>query len=481
MSPGDRREYQYRDCKGASGGRWISGQHGRTPVLVSIALTDLLAAIDTTGVSVAMPQIARHLHVPPSAAQWVVNGFGLAMVSLLIVAGKVGDRYGHRKLYLWGLVIFGLGSLGCGVSTSLSQLTLLRFIQGVGGAILYTCGWALIARLWEDRERAFAVTAAFFAIGFIAGPPIAGWLAGTAVGGFAGWHLIFLINIPVVVAALVIAHRFTPHVDTDPSARANILSVALLMVGLMLLVQALSHPDQLAAWAVAAASGLALALSEQRGRDKLLDTGLFRNRTFVSANMATMLLMLAVSGFSFASMFFMQYALGYSSLSAGVRMLPVPVFMAAFAGVGSQIRQWRRGAIATGLLSVAALGWLLINGGRGSYWTGLFPAFLLLGAGGGLLMTSVVSAVMGSAPQAKAGTASGLLSTLQQIGALVGVAAVSGIVSNFPLAIGVLLVAALGALAAGFMIEPRPRLPGGPVLGSDAVEAASDAPIASGS
>jgi len=429
---------------------------GRGLVLVSIALADLLAAIDTTGVSVAVPQIARHLHVPPSSAQWVVNGFGLAMVSLLILAGKVGDRYGHRKLYLWGLAIFGLGSLGCGVSTYLTQLTVLRFIQGVGGAILYTCGWALIARLWEDREKAFAVTAAFFAIGVITGPPLAGWLAGLTVAGFAGWHFIFLINIPVVVAALIIAYRFTPHVDTDPSARASILSVALLMVSLMLLVQALSHPGQFGVWAAAGVSGLAFVLSEQRGHEKLLDTDLFRNRTFVSANMASMLLMLAVSGFSFASMFFMQYALGYSSLSAGVRMLPVPIFMAAFAGVGSQIHQWRRGAIATGLLSVAALGWLLINGGRGSYWTGLFPTFILLGAGGGLLMTSVVSAVMGSAPAAKAGTASGLLNTLQQIGALIGVAAVSGIVSSFSLVVGILLVAALGVLIAGFLIEPRP-------------------------
>jgi len=450
---------------------------GRTAVLVSIALADLLAAIDTTGVSVAVPQIARHLHVPPSSAQWVVNGFGLAMVSLLILAGKVGDRYGHRKLYLWGLAIFGLGSLGCGLSATLGQLTVLRFVQGVGGAILYTCGWALIARLWEDREKAFAVTAAFFAIGVIAGPPIAGWLAGITVGGFAGWHLVFLINIPVVVAALAIAYRFTPRVQTDPSARASIVSVALLMAGLMLLVQALSHPSQHSLWALVALCAVALVVSERRVHNRLLDTALFRSRTFVFANAASMLLMLVVSGFAFGAMFFMQYALGYSSLAAGLCMLPVPVCMAIFAGVGSQIHQWRRGAIATGLLTVAAMGWLLINGGQGSYWTGLFPAFTLLGAGGGLLMTSVVSAVMGSAPAPKAGTASGLLNTLQQIGALIGVASVSGIVSDFPLVVWILLFAALGVLVAGFLIEPRPVAVGETLPGDIVARVATEPPF----
>jgi len=428
---------------------------GRALVLISIALADLLAAIDVTGVNVAVPQIARHLHVPPSLAQWVPNAYTLAMVSLLILAGKIGDRYGHRRLYLWGLVVFGLGSLGCGVSASLTQLAALRFFQGIGSAILYTCGWALIAHLWEDREKAFAVTAAFFSLGVVIGPPVAGWLAGISLGGFAGWHLVFLINIPVVLVALAVAAVFTPSIQRDETARASILSAGLLMFGLMSLVQALSHPGQYAAWAGAAALLLALLFSERSVKAKLLETALFQSRTFTAANAVSMLIMVVVTGFSFVATFFMQDTLKYSSLSTGLRMLPVPAMMVIFAGIGSQVRQWRRGAIASGILAVVALGYLLINGGRGSYWTGFFIAFCLLGAGGGLLMTSVVSAVMGSAPSAKAGTASGLLNTFQQIGALVGVAAVAGIIGNFRLASGLLTAAALGALAAALLMEPR--------------------------
>ncbi|MDH4359098.1 MAG: MFS transporter, partial [Candidatus Berkelbacteria bacterium] len=183
-------------------------------ILIGLALADLLGAIDATGVNIALPTITKNLDIPIVLAQWIPNSYTLVLVGALIFMGKVGDIIGPKKLYLIGLSLFGLTSLALGFINDAPLLIAIRALQGLGTAILYTMPMSIIAHLWKEREKAFAVTASFFAAGMLVGPLIGGFLTGLNFGNFHGWHLIFLLNVPFIIFGIIVAAKFIPKIET---------------------------------------------------------------------------------------------------------------------------------------------------------------------------------------------------------------------------------------------------------------------------
>ena len=172
-------------------------------ILVAVGLADLLGSIDTTGINIILPKITENFDINISLSQWVVTAYVLAMVSTLMIAGKVCDLIGAKKTYIFGLILFGISSLFIGLFNSFYLIIIFRILQGIGTAILYAAPLSIIAHLWKNREKAFSVTAMFFSAGLVVGPVLGGLFANIQLGNFAGWHLLFLLNIPIVLAAII--------------------------------------------------------------------------------------------------------------------------------------------------------------------------------------------------------------------------------------------------------------------------------------
>ena len=413
-------------------------------------MADLLGAIDATGVNIALPTITKNLDIPVVLAQWIPNAYTLALVGTLIFMGKIGDIIGPKKLYLIGLSLFGLTSIALGFINNASALITIRALQGLGTAILYTMPMSIIAHLWKEREKAFAVTASFFAAGMLVGPLIGGFLTGLNLGNFYGWHLIFLLNIPFIIFAIIIAARFIPKIETS-KFKVDFLSVFLLLAGLAVIILALSIISK---WFIFIGLLLLLLLYfyEKKIEYPLLDFSLFRNQTFTAFNVVSSLTMVAVIGMSFVLTFYLQDVLGWNSMQAGLAFLPVPVATGIVAALCGKMKNWKMGAFLTSGLILGGMLLLAQVTPEISYFKLILPAMILIAAGSGVLMTVGFAAIIGSAPTEKSGGASGILNTLQQLGSLIGIALVAGIVFKYNLAFYVLsIVASIGVIAAFFV------------------------------
>jgi MFS family permease len=420
-------------------------------ILIGLAIADLLGAIDSTGVNIALPTITKDLGIPIIIAQWIPNAYTLVLVSMLIFMGRVGDMIGVKRLYIIGLILFGAASLALGFINSTYPLIIVRGLQGLGTAILYTMPMAIIAHLWEEREKAFAVTASFFAAGMLVGPLIGGLLTGINVGSFHGWHFIFLLNIPFIIFGTIIAAKYIPVL---PSKREKLdyLSIFLLFGALILIVLSLS----IISWCyilVGLLMLLLLYLYEKRIKFPLLDFTLFKNRTFTAANLVSFFAMVSIIGMSFVLTFYLQDILGWSSTKAGLAFIPVPVATGIVAAFSGKIKSWKLGAyLSSGLILIGMILLTQVNPNI-SYFKLILPAVILIAAGSGVLMTVMFAAILGSAPTEKSGSASGILNTLQQLGGLIGVALVAAIALRYKLSFTVLAITALAGIIAAFFVK----------------------------
>ncbi|MEI8143472.1 MAG: MFS transporter [Candidatus Berkelbacteria bacterium] len=423
-------------------------------ILLGLAIADFLGAIDSTGINVALPTITRDLSIPISVSQWIPNIYTLILVSTLIFWGKVGDQIGPKKLYIIGLSIFGITSLALGLSNNAVVIIILRAIQGLSTAILYTMPMAIIAHLWKDREKAFAVTASFFAGGMLVGPLIGGVLTGLEVYGLHGWHLLFLLNIPFVIFGLIVAQKFIPVLPQKPAEKYDFLSIVLFLSGLSMIVLSLTL---ISTWFLPIGLLLIILLYfyEKNQKQPLLDFQLFKNRTFLAANIISFCTMVAVIGMSFILTFYLQDTLGWSSTMAGLAFLPVPIFTGIFAGIGGQIKDWRLGGFLTSvLLLVGMLALTQLSPSR-PYYQIILPAMILISAGSGILMSTLFAAILGSAPTDKSGTASGFLNTLQQLGSLIGIALIAGLVVQYRLSFSILAIFTIFGVVAAFFMQKK--------------------------
>lgn len=389
-----------------------------------------MPGIDGTAVNVALPIVQRDLHAGSGAIQWVVEGYALFLSALILAGGSLGDRLGRRRMFAWGVAMFAAASAGCAASHTVAELIAARCVQGMGGALLVPESLALISASFEERERGAAIGtwSGFLAAAMAVGPLLGGWLVETF-----SWRLVFVINLPIAVAILLLTFRFVPESrDEEGGPQIDWMGAALATMSLALLTYGfitLQDPHSLAPGASAAAAGLLIfvvfAAVERRSTSPMIPLGIFSSRAFCVANVYTLMLY-AVLG---ASLFFLPFDLinirGYTPLAAGAALLPVILLMFAssrwsgslVARVGARLPM-TIGAIAAGA-GFTMLGFAHVNG---SYWTTVFPGIVMLGIGTSTFVAPLTTLVMNSAPIAHAGSASGINNAISRVAGLLAIA-----------------------------------------------------------
>ncbi|MET7485299.1 MFS transporter [Streptomyces sp. NPDC005538] len=411
----------------------------RTVLLVMCA-GYFLVLLDVTVVNVALPRIGAGLHTDIGGLQWVVDGYALALAALMLTSGTAGDRYGHKRVVLAGLAVFGAGSLACGLAPDVAVLVAARVVQGIGAALLLPGTLAIISRAFPDdaaRARAIGVWAGVGSLALPAGP-----LLGGALTDWLGWRAIFLINVPVVLFALV---RSAAVVQESREARARRLDVpGLLLGGLLLLATTYAFieggrggadsPPVLIAATVAVLALVALTAAElRRGDEAMLPPALLRRPAFDAANATAGIMNLGTLGTLFVLMLYLQSVQQRSALVAGLAVLPLFAPLAVIAPFGGRItsRIGSRLPATAGLL-IAATGLALLTRAQPhSGLPALLPALLLWGIGCGLLTPAVVAAAIATVPADRAGLASAVNNTARQTGGAIGIA-VAGAVAGPP-------------------------------------------------
>jgi MFS transporter, DHA2 family, methylenomycin A resistance protein len=399
-------------------------------VLTAVCMGQFMLQLDTTIVNVALPSIARSLHASTSGLQWVVDGYILALASLLLSSGRMGDRSGHKRVYLVGLAIFALGSGLCALASTTGELVCFRVLQGVGAAIELPPTLALITMTFpQGRERAHAVGlwAAAGGVSLVVGPV----LGGVLLQAFA-WPVVFLVNLPVALAAALLVVAAVPDTHEPRAGRLDLPGQALGAAGLALLaaaaIQAGRHGIFTSLPALLLVSGvLALAafvLVERSSAAPMLPLGYFRDSTYAAANAAGLIMGFVMFSVLFIFALYFQQVAGYSPLEGGLSFIPL---CGAFAITGPLIGRnvhrtgsWPPMAAGLALLAFGAL--LLLRLGIHSGYGTVWPAFLVIGIGYGITSTPMAAAVLGAVPAGRAGMASSTMNTARQVGGVFGIA-----------------------------------------------------------
>ncbi|HEV7726507.1 MAG TPA: MFS transporter [Modestobacter sp.] len=406
---------------GTAPGRWV---------LLATVLASAMALLDATAINVALPTIGADLGSSLAGLQWSVTGYTLALASLILLGGALGDRYGRRRVFVTGVVWFAAASLVCGLAQSTGQLVAARVVQGIGGALLTPGSLAIIQSSFRPVDRARAI-GLWSALGGVAG------LLGPSFGGFlvdaVSWRWVFGVNAPLAVLTLL-ATRHVPE-SRDPTAHGRFdvpgaVLCALALAGLTYaLIAAGNDPGGtpvVVAGVVALAAGAAFVVRERRTADPMLPPAVFADRQFTGANLSTLAVYGALGGASFFLVLQLQTVLGYDATLAGAAMLPSTlalILLSARAGALAQ-RIGPRWPMTIGPL-VAATGMLLLTqvGAGSPYWTGVLPGSLLLGLGMSLVVAPLTATVLGAAPGALAGVASGVNNAVARAAQLLAVAA----------------------------------------------------------
>jgi EmrB/QacA subfamily drug resistance transporter len=403
-------------------------------ILAATILASSMGFIDGSVITVALPAIQHALRAETAGAQWIVNGYMLFLGAFVLVGGALGDRLGRRRIFLIGILLFTLASIGCGVAPSVGVLIGARALQGLGAALLTPTSLAIIGASFDEQERGRAIGtwAGLAALTTAAGPVLGGWLVDTI-----SWRAIFLINVPLALVAIVLAIRCVPESGDDQARGIDWTGAVLVATGLAAVIWALTALPERGAKdsAVIAALiggvvllGVFLAL-EGRRKDAMMPLGLYRSRAFSSTNLLTLFLYFALSG----TLFFLPFALirlgGYSATAAGAALLP----FAAIMGLGSTWagrladRLGPRPSLVAGPL-IAGSGLLLLAFAEPShYWTGIFPAILVLSIGMTTTVAPLTATVMAAVDQRHAGLASGINNAVARIAALLAVAALGAL------------------------------------------------------
>ncbi|GAB3681156.1 MFS transporter [Angustibacter aerolatus] len=405
--------------------------------LVAVCTGLFMLLLDITIVNVALPDIQQSFGASLSGLQWVIDAYALTLAALQLTAGSVADLLGRRRVYAAGIVVFTLGSLACGLSDSVLTLSLARAGQGVGGAIMFATGLSLLANAFSGRERgvAFGVFGGVTGLATAAGPVVGGALI--SVGS---WPLIFFVNIPIGIGALIVTLRGVDESRDERASRPDLVGFVTFSLALTALVLGLIRSSGdgwssplVVACLVAAPVLLALfVLAQLRGRHPMFDLRLLRVPTFTGG-------LLAAIGIS-ASMFsvltyiviYLQGLLGYTPLQTGLRTLPFSgvVFLTAIVAGRLTSHVPTKALIGPGFLLVAA-GLLLMRGiGTTTEWTHLLPGLLVAGVGTGLINVPLASTAVGVVPPQRSGMASGASSTFRQVGIATGIATLGTVFSS---------------------------------------------------
>jgi EmrB/QacA subfamily drug resistance transporter len=413
--------------------RWIA--------LVLLCMGSLMIVLDTTIVNVALPSIRASLHFSPTSLAWVVNAYMLTFGGFLLLGGRLGDHYGHRRLFIAGIGLFTLASLACGLSGSQGFLVAARAVQGFGGAVVSAVSLSLIVSLFvepADRAKAMGV------FGFVAaGGGTLGVLLGGVLTDLLDWHWIFLVNVPIGVTVCSVSPRVLPS-GGGSAARGRLDAAGAVTVtgSLILAVYAVVNGNQ-AGWLSGQTLGLltgaaallvAFLLVEARVRAPLMPLGLFRRRNLGTANAVGVMWAAAMFAWFFLSALYLQLVLGYSPLQVGLAFLPANLIMAALSlGLSAKLvmRFGIRLPLAVGL-ALAAVGLALLARApvHGHFVADLLPSMMLLGFGAGTALNPLLLAAMGDVEPSEAGLASGIVNTSFMMGGALGLAVLASVAAS---------------------------------------------------
>jgi EmrB/QacA subfamily drug resistance transporter len=413
--------------------RWIA--------LIILCLGDLMIVLDTTIVNVALPSIRTDLGFSQTSLAWVVNAYLLTFGGFLLLGGRLGDLFGHRRLFLAGITLFTLSSLACGLSSSQGLLVGARAVQGIGGAVVSAVAFSLIMVLFTepvDRAKAMGV------FGFVmAGGGSIGVLLGGVLTNSLDWHWIFLVNIPIGVLVVALSLRLLPAAQVARAkGRVDVAGAITVTVALMLAVYAIVNGNQngwgsgrtlglLAAAAVLLSVFLAI---ESRVTSPLMPLGLFRLRNVATANVVGVLWAAAMFAWFFLSALYLQLVLGYTPLQVGLAFLPANLIMGAFSiGLSAKLvlRFGIRAPLTAGL-AVAGVGLLLFARAPvdGSFLVDVLPSMMLLGIGAGMAFNPVLLAAMSDVAPEESGLASGIVNTSFMMGGALGLAVLASLAAS---------------------------------------------------
>jgi EmrB/QacA subfamily drug resistance transporter len=419
----------------------ITDTRTRWLALLVLCLGDLMIVLDTTIVNVALPSIRQDLGFSETSLAWVVNAYLLTFGGFLLLGGRLGDLFGHRRLFLGGIGLFTAASLACGLATSQEFLVGARAVQGLGGAVVAVVALSLIMTLFtEPAERAKAMGV----IGFVAaGGGSIGVLLGGVLTDVLDWHWIFLVNLPVGILVVVLTLALIPGGRGQAAdGRLDVAGAVTVTAALMLAVYAIVNGNDVG-WATGRTLGLlgaaafllaAFLAIEARTRSPLMPLGLFRLRNVATANVVGVLWAAAMFAWFFLSALYLQLVLGYSPLEVGLAFLPANLIMAAFSlGLSAKLvmRFGIRLPLALGL-SISAVGLLLFARAPvdGSFLVDVLPSMLLLGFGAGMAFNPVLLAAMSDVEPSQAGLASGVVNTSFMMGGALGLAILASLADS---------------------------------------------------
>ncbi|MEO6921387.1 MAG: DHA2 family efflux MFS transporter permease subunit [Collimonas sp.] len=405
----------------------------RWSALIVLCLGVLMIVLDTTIVNVALPSIAADLRFTETSLVWVVNAYMLTFGGFLLLGGRLGDLFGHRRMFLLGITLFTLASLACGLANSQVLLVCARAVQGLGGAVVSAVSLSLIMNLFiEPAERAKAMGV----YGFVcAGGGSIGVLLGGLLTSALSWHWIFLVNLPIGIAVYALCARLLPAGrGAESHHKLDVAGAASITIALMLAVYAIVNGNE-AGWGstqtivmlLAAVALLILFLGiEARVKVPLVPLALFRLRSVVVANVVGVLWAAAMFAWFFISALYLQRVLGYRPLQVGLAFLPANLIMAVFSlGLSAKLVMHFgiRLPLATGLL-VAAVGLALFARAPvdGNFVADVLPGMLLLGLGAGIAFNPMLLAAMSEVAPSESGLASGVVNTSFMMGGALGLA-----------------------------------------------------------
>ncbi|MCW2522065.1 MAG: putative efflux rane protein [Frankiales bacterium] len=410
----------------------------RKLILAICCMSLLIVGMDNTIVNVALPSIRKDLNASVSGLQWTIDGYTVVLASLLILSGSTADRLGRRRTFQTGLVLFTLGSLLCSLAPGLGWLIAFRMVQAVGGSMLNPVAMSIITNVFTDpreRARAIGVWGGVVGLSLGVGPVVGGLLTETI-----GWRSIFWINVPIGVAAVILAAFFVPESRAARARRPDPVGQVLVIVALFSLTYAIISGPRLgwgstAVWLIFGVFVLAMAallLYEPRRLDPLIDLRFFRSAPFSGATVIAICAFSAFSGFLFLNTLYLQDVRHLSALQAGLFTLPLAAMTLICAPLSGRVvgtRGPRRPLLVAGI--AMAVGTLALTGWtEHSNYYYLLGAYVVFGIGFGTVNAPITNTAVSGMPREQAGVAAAIASTSRQIGATLGVAVVGSVAAS---------------------------------------------------
>jgi EmrB/QacA subfamily drug resistance transporter len=404
-------------------------------ILVATILGSSMAFIDSTVVNVALPALQANFHATVVDVQWVVESYGLLLGALILVGGSLGDLFGRRLIFVVGVGMFAVASVGCGAASNIHQLILARSIQGVGAALLVPGSLAIISQSFDEKSRGQAIGtwSGFTSITTAVGPVLGGWLV-----EHASWRWVFFINVPIAVAVIAVSLWRVPDSRSTTAGHLDWAGAVLATLGLGVIVNGfiestnLGWKNPLVFGSLIAGFGclIGFVFVEARATSPMVPLALFKKPSFSGANLLTLLLYAAIGIFFFLFPLNLIQVQGYSSTATGAAILPLILLMFLLSRwSGGLVARYRpRAPLIVGPL-ITALGFVLfaVPAVAEDYWKAFFPAVIVLGFGMAVTVAPLTTVVMNSVDQDRAGTASGINNAVARVAGVLAIA-VLGIV-----------------------------------------------------